>query len=160
MNQSDTTKVFKYLYQTTTNFESKEEWDRFYLKNKEEIDNSTTNALNIKYKIDGYRFGRKRKQLYLIPVEKNKDKLEENIQINEEQLQKMNEMQSKFDEITTKLNESNTFSDEQLKQITDTINKKLSEDFKKINIKLKDLNDRLVEVEAVLDQICNPQSNY
>ena len=33
-------------------------------------------------------------------------------------------------------------------------------EFKKINIKLKDLNNRLVEVEQVIDQICNPEQNY
>ena len=51
MNQDDSTKVFKYLYQNVTNFDSKEEFDRFYLRNKEEIDKMTTNSLNIKYKI-------------------------------------------------------------------------------------------------------------
>lgn len=160
MNQSDTTKVFRYLYQTTTNFDSKESWDKFYAKNKEDIDAMTTNALNIKYKVDGYRFGRKQKQLFLFPVVKKEEKLEESKQFNDEQIEKITDLQSKLNEITSKLNETSVFSEEQLKQITDVINKKLNEDFKKINIKLKDLNDRLVEVENIIDQICNSQQNY
>ena len=160
MSQTEQTKVFKYLYQNVTNFESKEEFDRFYLRNKEEIDKTSTNALNIKYKINGYRFGRKKGELLLFPVKKNEEKTLENNQINEEQLQKITDMQLKFDEIASKLDENNTFSDEQLKQITDVINKKLADEFKKINLKLKDLNNRLVEVENVIEQICNPQQNY
>lgn len=160
MNQDDSTKVFKYLYQNVTNFDSKEEFDRFYLRNKEEIDKMTTNSLNIKYKIKGFRFGRRNGELMLFPSMKNEEKTTQNNEFVQEQMEKLSEMQSKFDEMASKLNETPLFSEEQLKQITDVINKKLSEDFKKINIKLKDLNDRLLEVEGVIDQICNPQRNY
>ena len=120
----------------------------------------TTNSLNIKYKIKGFRFGRRNGELMLFPSMKNEEKTTQNNEFVQEQMEKLSEMQSKFDEMASKLNETPLFSEEQLKQITDVINKKLSEDFKKINIKLKDLNDRLLEVEGVIDQICNPQRNY
>ena len=64
---SDSIKVFNNLSDEHLNFESKEEFDRYYKKNKETIDKMSTRALNRKISIDGYKLGRLKKELTLFP---------------------------------------------------------------------------------------------
>ena len=64
---SDSIKVFNNLSDENLHFESKEEFDRYYKKNKETIDKMSTRALNRKISIDGYKLGRLKKELTLFP---------------------------------------------------------------------------------------------
>ena len=64
---SDSIKVFNNLSDEHLHFESKEEFDRYYKKNKETIDKMSTRALNRKISIDGYKLGRLKKELTLFP---------------------------------------------------------------------------------------------
>ena len=63
----DSIKVFNNLSDENLHFESKEEFDRYYKKNKEIIDKMSTRALNMKITIDGYKLGRLKKELILFP---------------------------------------------------------------------------------------------
>ena len=63
----DSIKVFNNLSDENLHFESKEEFDRYYKKNKEIIDKMSTRALNMKISIDGYKLGRLKKELTLFP---------------------------------------------------------------------------------------------
>ena len=63
----DSIKVFNNLSDENLHFESKEEFDRYYKKNKEIIDKMSTRALNMKITIDGYKLGRLKKELTLFP---------------------------------------------------------------------------------------------
>ena len=65
---SDSIRVFNNLSDENLHFESKEEFDRYYKKNKETIDKMSTRALNMKISIDGYKLGRLKKELTLFPV--------------------------------------------------------------------------------------------
>ena len=65
---SDSIKVFNNLSDENLHFESKEEFDRYYKKNKEIIDKMSTRALNMKISIDGFKLGRLKKELTLFPI--------------------------------------------------------------------------------------------
>ena len=65
----DSIKVFNNLSDENLHFESKEEFDRYYKKNKEIIDKMSTRALNMKISIDGYKLGRLKKELTLFPTD-------------------------------------------------------------------------------------------
>ena len=73
---TDQVAVFKNCYDETQYFDCKEEFDRFYNKNKELVDAQPTRGLNIKYKIPGYKIGRNRGELILYPVKNSDEKKE------------------------------------------------------------------------------------
>ena len=58
---------FKNLSDTTITFNNKQEFENYYKLHQEEIDNTKTRGLNIKYKIPGYHIGRKQRKLILFP---------------------------------------------------------------------------------------------
>ena len=65
MSTTDNITVFENLSDNIVSFDSKEQFMRYYDKNKDDIDNMATRGLNTKFKIDGYKIGRKNKQLIL-----------------------------------------------------------------------------------------------
>lgn len=121
---SEELKVFENLYDNIIRFENKEEFQRYYNKNKESIDAIPTRGLNIKFKIEGFKLGRQKGQIMLYPLSNSK---EDQLKILEDKLLK-----------TTSL--------------LDAINEKLIKDMREINAKLKDLNDRLLNIEDLVDQ--------
>lgn len=68
--ESDSIKVFSNLSDNVESFETKEDFMRYYERNKELIDKMPTRGLNTKYKIDGYKIGRSKNQLMLYPTTK------------------------------------------------------------------------------------------
>ena len=61
-------KVFANLYDDIIHFDSKEEFNRYYAKNKEAIDKMATRGLNVKFKINGFKIGRSKGELILYPI--------------------------------------------------------------------------------------------
>lgn len=116
-------KVFENLYDNITKFENKEEFQRYYNKNKENIDAIPTRGLNIKFKIEGYKLGRQKGQIMLYPLTSSK---EDRLKILEDRLL----------QTTTLLN---------------AINARLNKDMENINAKLRDLNARLLDIEDCED---------
>ena len=68
--ESDSIKVFSNLSDNVESFETKEDFMRYYERNKELIDKMPTRGINTKYKIDGYKIGRSKNQLMLYPTTK------------------------------------------------------------------------------------------
>ena len=102
-------KVFSNLYDEVMTFESKEEFNRYYAKNKESIDKMATRGLNVKFKINGYKIGRSKGELILYPVKDS----HENIEIPQETTdetgltvhQKLNNLNKKLKNIENILNQ-------------------------------------------------------
>ena len=60
--------VYKKISDDCRTFESDSDFLKFYEKNKETIDEINTRALNLKYKINGFRIGRKEGKIILYPI--------------------------------------------------------------------------------------------
>lgn len=61
-------KVFDRLSDNAIDFETKEEFTKYYNTHREEIDEQPTRGLNLKYHIKGYKIGRKGGNVVLYPV--------------------------------------------------------------------------------------------
>lgn len=110
MSTTDNITVFENLSDNIISFESKEQFMRYYDKNKDDIDNMATRGLNTKFKIDGYKIGRKNKQLILFPIRKQENQSETKSEDNSEEF---NQLNIKIDILTDKINKF----DHVLKQI-------------------------------------------
>lgn len=99
---TETVEVFENIGDNIIEFETKEEFDRYYKKNKEFIDNMKTRGLNRKFVIKGYRIGRKKGNILLYPntkkiIEdnnKSEDKIIENSESNSLNLNELEEIQT------------------------------------------------------------------
>ena len=103
-------KVFQNLYDDVLHFESKEEFNRYYAKNKESIDKMATRGLNVKFKINGFKIGRTKGNIILYPTKETKQIPEINInQADEsgitlhEKLNRLNERFKKIESLLTSL---------------------------------------------------------
>ena len=106
--------VFENLSDNIISFESKEQFMRYYDKNKDTIDKMATRGLNTKFKIDGYKIGRKNKQLILFPIKQTIDPCEHHTDsIVEDNSEEFNQLNMKVDILTDKINKF----DHVLKQI-------------------------------------------
>lgn len=65
---TETVEVFENIGDNIIEFETKEEFDRYYKKNKEFIDNMKTRGLNRKFIIKGFKIGRKKGNILLYPI--------------------------------------------------------------------------------------------
>ena len=95
------------LSDNVVEFETREEFTEYYEKNKEEIDKMATRGLNIKYKIPGYKIGRKKNIITFIPVKQEVEK--ETNDLQEEKLDvlitKVNRIEKNLKLLFDKLNE-------------------------------------------------------
>lgn len=119
-------KVFENLYDIVQEFENKEEFQRYYNKNKEAIDKMPTRGLNVRFKINGYKLGKQKGELMLYPAK---------VQTDTKKEEQSKALEDKVEKLSTLVN---------------AINEKLQEDMKMINVKLQDLNDRLFDIEEML----------
>ena len=96
-------------YSVIKEFNSPEEFDKYYLKHKEEINNKTSNQLNKEYKIKDYKItkrnikiidNKKVGDIYLKPIIKNNN-LINNDSVNNE----IQEMKNKINLLTESYNE-------------------------------------------------------
>lgn len=114
MNKSESVTVFENLSDNIITFHSKEQFMNYYDKNKETIDNMKTRGLNTKFKIDGYRIGRKNNNLILYPTKdseqtsnENTDDLHEEIQDLRERIDSIGALLNKLLKQFSKLNQDN-----------------------------------------------------
>ena len=71
--------IYKKISDDIKEFDTGEEFLKYYEKNQDGINAITTRALNLKYKIKGFKIGRKDGKIVLYPVEKNSDDLQKQI---------------------------------------------------------------------------------
>lgn len=110
MSTTDNITVFENLSDNIISFESKEQFMRYYDKNKDTIDNMATRGLNTKFKIDGFKIGRKNKQLILFPM---KQSIIEHHSETNDCSEELNQLNMKIDILTDKINKL----DNSMKQI-------------------------------------------
>ena len=60
--------VYKKKSDDVKYFDNEKEFLKYYEKNKESIDEETTRSLNLKFKINGHRIGRKSGNIILYPL--------------------------------------------------------------------------------------------
>ena len=100
---SDSIKIFQNLSDDVIEFESKEQFMNYYERNKKEIDEMKTRGINVKFKIPGYKIGRKNNNLILIPTgnEGQSDKGVE--KLSEKDITQLTTIDSKLDVINRRL---------------------------------------------------------
>jgi virulence-associated protein VagC len=104
MTNSESITVFENLSDQVINFESKEQFMRHYDKNKEAIDSMATRGLNTKFKIDGFKIGRKNKQLILYPIKQSIQEQRSEV-FTEDNSEEFNNLNIKLDVLTKKTND-------------------------------------------------------
>ena len=103
-------------YSVIKEFNSPEEFDKYYLKHKEEINNKTSNQLNKEYKIKDYKItkrnikiidNKKVGDIYLKPIIKNNNEnIDNNNLINNDSVNnEIQEMKNKINLLTDSYNE-------------------------------------------------------
>lgn len=60
--------IYKKISDNSKQFETPEEFLKFYDKNKDSIDETNTKALNLKYKIIDHKIGRKNGKIIIYPL--------------------------------------------------------------------------------------------
>ena len=121
--EQETIEVFENIGDNVIEFETKEEFERYYKKNKEFIDNMKTRGLNRKFIIHGFRIGRKKGNIILYPTEiKSKDMI-------------------KSDEEIIAETENNSINFNELCQIQEDIYKRLD-----------NLHQRLIRIENLIEK--------
>ena len=73
MNDTEV-KVFSNLCDDVIEFETVEDFDNYYRKNKELIDKLSTRGLNQKFKIKNHHIGRLKNEITLYPLKDSKTK--------------------------------------------------------------------------------------
>ncbi len=83
MNKLESIKTFENLSDNVIEFETKQEFMRYYDQNKDMIDKMHTRGINSKFKINGFKIGRKNKELILFPMKEDfKDNSKEFIDLD------------------------------------------------------------------------------
>lgn len=83
---TETVEVFENIGDNIIEFETKEEFDRYYKKNKEFIDNMKTRGLNRKFIIKGFKIGRKKGNILLYPIDKKINACKQEINTNDDKI--------------------------------------------------------------------------
>ena len=84
--------IYKKISDDIKEFDTGEEFLKYYEKNQDGINAITTRALNLKYKIKGFKIGRKDGKIVLYPVEKNSDDLQKQIDELRTELERLTEI--------------------------------------------------------------------
>ena len=105
MSISNEIRVFENISDNPISFETKEDFNRYYERNKETVDAFSTRGLNKKYIITGYRIGRKKGEIILYPVpiprsqSPTNDHSFEDLTMLEEKIDSMNERLKKIEQL-------------------------------------------------------------
>lgn len=97
-------KVLEPVKNVIKEFDTPDEFNIYYMKNKDEIDKLTTHKLNKMFKIDGYRITRIQGTLMLrtdYAAKKRLNKLDEMKELSD----RIDELQSEYDEIKDRMNQ-------------------------------------------------------
>ena len=92
-------KVLEPVKNVIKEFDTPDEFNMYYMKNKDEIDKLTTHKLNKMFKIDGYRITRIQGTLMLRTDYESKKKIDKNDSLGDELRTRVDELQSEYDEI-------------------------------------------------------------
>ena len=77
MSNSSEVKVFSNISDDPVSFETVQDFNRYYERNKEFVDSFSTRGLNKKFIITGYRIGRKKGEIILYPVQTQRETVPE-----------------------------------------------------------------------------------
>ena len=99
MNVSNEIKVFENISDNPISFETKEDFNRYYERNKETVDAYSTRGLNKKFIITGYRIGRKKGEIILYPVQLPR----EHSPTNDQHLEDRSMLEEKIDSMNERL---------------------------------------------------------
>ena len=96
--------IYKKASDNVKTFDNGEEFLKYYEKNKETIDEIPTRGLNLKYKIKGFKIGRRDNKIILWPTKE----LDSKDEIINELLDRVSELESQVKKIITVLNQVQT----------------------------------------------------
>lgn len=126
MTQNSDVQVYKNMSDDIMTFETKEDFIRYYERNKEAIDKISTRGLNRKYFIEGYRIGRLKNVLTLYPITARASWVQQTELVN------------------------------QLRQENDNNTIEVNDKVDSINERLKNIEQKINMIESMLSQILNP----
>ena len=121
MNNSNEVKVFANISDDPVSFETVQDFNRYYERNKEFVDSFSTRGLNKKFIISGYRIGRKKGEIILYPVQTTHDRVPEENNFEdrsmlEEKIDSMNERLKKIEQLLTMILNNTPARQQQSKQ--------------------------------------------
>lgn len=122
MSNSSEVKVFSNISDDPVSFETVQDFNRYYERNKEFVDSFSTRGLNKKFIITGYRIGRKKGEIILYPVQNVRERSpEENpsstdLGMIEEKIDSMNERLKKIEQLLSILLNNTPTRQQQSKQ--------------------------------------------
>lgn len=97
--------VYKKISDDCRTFESDSDFLKYYEKNKETIDEINTRALNLKFKINGFKIGRKEGKIILYPLSSVVSKVSTNEDSNLTLRQEVEELKLRINIIENILND-------------------------------------------------------
>ena len=103
--------VYKKKSDDVKYFDNEKEFLKYYEKNKESIDEETTRSLNLKFKINGHRIGRKSGNIILYPLNCKTDTTSQ----SEPQSDVENEVVSEMENLKNEVNILKTLVDNLMK---------------------------------------------
>lgn len=101
-------KVLEPVKNVIKEFDTPDEFNMYYMKNKDEIDKLTTHKLNKMFKIDGYRITRIQGTLMLRTDYAAKKRINQSVahdSLVDELKARIDELQSEYDEIKDRMNQ-------------------------------------------------------
>lgn len=121
MSNSSEVKVFSNISDDPVSFETVQDFNRYYERNKEFVDSFSTRGLNKKFIITGYRIGRKKGEIILYPVQTQRETVPEENNFEErnmieEKIDSMNERLKKIEQLLSILLNNTPARQQQSKQ--------------------------------------------
>ena len=121
MSNSSEVKVFSNISDDPVSFETVQDFNRYYERNKEFVDSFSTRGLNKKFIITGYRIGRKKGEIILYPVQTQRETVPEENNFEErnmieEKIDSMNERLKKIEQLLSILLNNTPTRQQQSKQ--------------------------------------------
>ena len=121
MSNSNEVKVFANISDDPVSFETVQDFNRYYERNKEFVDSFSTRGLNKKFIITGYRIGRKKGEIILYPVQTQRETVPEENNFEErnmieEKIDSMNERLKKIEQLLSILLNNTPTRQQQSKQ--------------------------------------------
>ena len=89
--------IYKKQSEDSKTFETPEEFLKYYENNKKDIDETHTRSLNLKYKINNHRIGRKLGKIILYPIQKGKNDEEDDFELK----QQFENLEEKYNKLKT-----------------------------------------------------------
>ena len=129
MAKQDPITVFENLSDNIITFDNEQEFMRYYEKNRESIDSMATRGLNTKFKIEGFKIGRRNKNIILFPIKteqpsvevnSNSESLKEEIQDLRERIDLIGDLLNKLIKQLSKMNPNSQSQSSYTSEAVDT----------------------------------------